>query len=96
MSIEPIHPGEILRDDFIRDLGLSQNEVAKAIGVPSNRINQICQEKRQITGDTAIRLGKYFGTTADFWMNLQKLYDLGLARIKVADTLDFIIPIKRN
>lgn len=90
--INPIHPGEVLRDDFIEDLGLSQNKVAKAIGVPNNRINQICNETRAISGDTALRLGKYFGTGADFWMNLQKLYDLGVARIEAEDTLDFIVP----
>jgi addiction module HigA family antidote len=73
---DPIHPGEILREDYLEELGMSQNALAKAIHVPSNRINAICNGKRDITADTAARLGKYFGTTMKFWLNLQTAYEI--------------------
>jgi len=73
---DPIHPGEILREDYLEELGMSQNALAKAIRVPSNRINAICNGKRDITADTAARLGKYFGTTMKFWLNLQTAYEI--------------------
>lgn len=93
--INPTHPGEVLREEFIEELGLSQNVVAKAIHVPSNRINQICNETRAITGDTALRLAKYFGTSADFWMNLQKQYDLDVAKLEIENGLDDIEPFQK-
>ncbi len=71
-----IHPGEILLEEFLKPLGLSQNAVARAINVPPRRINEICLEKRSITPDTAIRLSRYFGTTPHFWLGLQNDYDL--------------------
>ena len=71
-----IHPGEILREEFLKPVGLSQNKLAREIGVPPRRINEIVLEKRSITADTAIRLAKYFGTSEGFWMGLQADYDL--------------------
>jgi addiction module HigA family antidote len=71
-----IHPGEILREEFLKPMGLSQNRLAREIGVPPRRINEIVLEKRSITADTAIRLAKYFGTSEEFWMGLQADYDL--------------------
>ena len=73
--MRPIHPGEILRDE-LNELGLSANALAKALGVPANRITAILNEQRSITGDTALRLAKYFGTTPEFWMNLQAAYEV--------------------
>ena len=73
--LPPIHPGEHLRDE-LEELGLSARALASALGVPVNRITQILREERGVTADTALRLGRYFGTSADFWLNLQKLYEL--------------------
>jgi addiction module HigA family antidote len=75
----PIHPGETLREDFLIPLGLSANRLAMELLVPVTRINDIVRGKRAITADTALRLGRYFGTTPQFWMNLQANYDLDLA-----------------
>ena len=71
-----IHPGEILREEFLKPMGISQNKLAREIGVSPRRINEIVLEKRSITADTAIRLAKYFGTSEGFWMGLQADYDL--------------------
>ena len=71
-----IHPGEILLEEFIEPMGLSQTRVAKEIGVPPRRINEICLHKRAITPDTALRLSRFFGTTPQFWLGLQNDYDL--------------------
>ena len=79
MARTPIHPGEILADE-LEELGMSAAQLARTLGVPANRISQIVAGKRAITADTALRLARYFGTSADFWMNLQKAYDLDLAR----------------
>ncbi len=78
MSRPPIHPGEILAEE-LRTLGVSPTELARRLDVPPNRISQIIQGKRAITGDTALRLGHWFGTAAQFWLNLQSAYDLRLA-----------------
>jgi addiction module HigA family antidote len=75
----PIHPGEFLREDFMKPLGLSANALSIALRVPVTRISEIVRERRGITADTAMRLGYYFGTTPDFWMNMQKSYELGIA-----------------
>ena len=72
----PIHPGEILWEEFMQPYGLSQNKLANEIGVPPRRINEIVHGNRAITADTAIRLGRFFGTTAQFWLNLQTHYEL--------------------
>ena len=71
-----IHPGEILLEEFIKPLGMSANALALALRVPAPRINDVIRQKRSVTPDTALRLARYFGTTAQFWMNLQSAYDL--------------------
>lgn len=78
-KLHPIHPGEVLREEFLKPLGLSQSQVALAVGVHPRRINQIVLEKRALTADTAIRLARYFGTSPRFWLGLQMDYDLDLA-----------------
>jgi addiction module HigA family antidote len=79
-KLEPIHPGEILREEFMVPRGLSQNALARALNVPPRRINEIVLEKRGITADTALRLARYFGTSAELWTGLQADYDLRQAR----------------
>ena len=79
-KLAPIHPGEILREEFMKSRGLSQNALARALNVPPRRINEIVLEKRGVTADTALRLARYFGTTAELWTGLQTDYDLRLAR----------------
>ncbi|WKN45690.1 HigA family addiction module antitoxin [Tunicatimonas pelagia] len=89
MSRTPIHPGEILANE-LEELALSAAALARTIDVPANRITQILAGKRAITADTALRLGQYFGMSADFWMNLQKIYELDLARQEVGDRIALI------
>jgi antitoxin HigA-1 len=89
MARTPIHPGEILADE-LEELRLSSAELARTIRVPANRISQIIAGKRNITADTALRLGRYFGTSADFWMNLQKTYELDLARRELGPAIEAI------
>jgi len=79
-TLPPIHPGEILREEFMKPRGLSQNGLARALNVPPRRVNEIVLEKRGISADTALRLGRYFGTSAEMWAGLQADYDLRLAR----------------
>src|SRR5690348_5966605 len=79
----PVTPGEMLKEEFLAEYGLSQNQLAKAIGISPNRIAEIVNNRRRITADTALRLGLYFGNSAEFWMNLQTHYDLKLARRKL-------------
>jgi antitoxin HigA-1 len=78
--LPPIHPGEILREEFLRPLAMSMNKLAEELHVPANRISQIVDGRRSITGETALRLGRYFGTSPDFWLGMQKDYDLQVAR----------------
>jgi addiction module HigA family antidote len=78
----PVHPGEMLREEFMRPLGISINGLALELHVPVTRVSQIVNERRGITADTALRLARHFGTSADFWMNLQKDYELQLTRHK--------------
>ena len=92
--IDPIHPGEILMEDFIQGFGITQNKLAVAIGVPPRRINEIVHGKRGITADTAVRLAKYFGTSAEFWMNLQSHYELRIERRLSRDQVEAIQPLK--
>ncbi len=82
--LRPIHPGEVLREDFMRPLGLSQYRVARDIGVPALRISQIVRGRRSVTADTALRLARYFGTSAAVWLRLQARYDLEVAEAKTA------------
>jgi len=79
-KLPPIHPGEILREEFMSPRGLSQNALARALNIPPRRVNEIVLEKRGITADTALRLARYFGTSAELWAGLQADYDLRLAR----------------
>ena len=92
--IEPIHPGEILMEDFIDGFGITQNKLAVSIGVPPRRINEIVHGKRGITADTVIRLARYFGTSEEFWMNLQSNYELRLERRALREKVAAIIPLK--
>jgi antitoxin HigA-1 len=89
MPRTPIHPGEQLADE-LKELGMSARELARVIKVPTTRITDILRGRRGITGDTALRLGQYFGMSPDFWMNLQKLYELDVARQDIGDQLDGI------
>ena len=79
-TMPPLHPGETLREDFLQPLGLSANRLAIELQVPVTRVNDIVRGKRAITADTALRLARYFGTTPQFWMNLQSNYDLEVAQ----------------
>lgn len=87
-KLEPIHPGEILKEEFMEPLGLSANALAIALRVPATRIGDIVRGHRSITPDTALRLGRYFGTTADLWLGLQVEYDLRLARRSVGEIVE--------
>jgi addiction module HigA family antidote len=87
-KLAPVHPGEVLLEEFLRPMGLSQNRLAKAIGVPPRRINEIVHARRRITADTALRLGRYFKMTPGFWMGLQSDYELDLASDLLGDRLD--------
>lgn len=89
MSRILIHPGEHLADE-LKALGMSANELAKQLGIPTNRLTQIIAGKRGITGDTALRLGRWFGTGPDIWMNLQKNYELRLAERDIGAALEMI------
>jgi antitoxin HigA-1 len=93
-KLAPIHPGEVLMEDFIEPLGITQHKVAVAIGVPPRRINEIVHGKRRITADTALRLARYFGTTDLFWVNLQNRYDLEVERDALGEALDRIEPLR--
>ena len=87
-KLAPIHPGEVLLEEFLKPMGLSQNRLALGIGVHPRRINEIVLRKRAITADTALRLAKYFGTSAKFWMGLQGDYDLDVAQDLPGHRLD--------
>jgi len=87
-KLPPIHPGEILLEEFMKPRGLSQNALARALNVPPRRVNEIVLEKRGITADTALRLARCFGTSAEMWTGLQADYDLRLARAEKARTID--------
>ena len=78
-KLSPVHPGEVLMEEFLKPMGLSQNRLALSIGVHARRINEIVLEKRGITADTALRLARFFGTSAQFWLGLQKDYELDVA-----------------
>jgi len=87
-KIPPVHPGEILRLDFLRPLGLSQYRLAMATGIPQTRVSQIVKRRRGVTADTALRLGRFFGSSPEFWMNLQARYDLEVARDAVGARIE--------
>ena len=87
-DFSPTHPGEVLREDFLKPLGLSQYALAKAIGVPQIRVSEIVNGKRAVTPDTALRLARYFGTSAEFWIGMQGTYDLEMARDRVGAEIE--------
>ena len=87
-ELPPIHPGEILMDEFLEPMGISQYRLAKDISVPPRRINEIVHGKRSITADTALRLGRFFGMSPQFWLNLQNRYDLEVTEDLLEDRLD--------
>ncbi|MDQ6777037.1 MAG: HigA family addiction module antitoxin [Actinomycetota bacterium] len=93
--MSPIPPGEVLIQEYLEPLGVTQHRLALAIGVPPRRINEIVHGKRRITADTALRLARYFGTTERFWLNLQGRYDLEVERDRLAPTLKEIQPLAR-
>ena len=92
MSRTPIHPGKILSEE-IEEIGVSASELARQLKVPASRVTQIVSGRRGITADTALRLGKWFGTSPSFWLNLQKSYDLRLAQRAIGKDLDGILPL---
>ena len=94
-TIAPIHPGEVLLEDFLTPLQVTQHRLAISIGVPPRRINEIVHGKRRITADTALRLARYFGTTDRFWLNLQTRYDLETEKDHLGTALDQIHPGQR-
>ena len=86
--LSPVHPGEVLQEEFLEPMGLSQSRAALAMGVHPRRINEIVLGKRGITADTALRLAKFFGTSAELWLGLQKDYELDVATDEVGDLID--------
>ena len=86
--LEPIHPGEILMEEFLKPLGITQYKLAKDINVPARRINEIVHGKRSITADTALRLSRYFNQSERFWLNLQARYDLEVEKDKLNDRIE--------
>jgi addiction module HigA family antidote len=93
-SITPIHPGEVLLEDFLTPLEVTQHHLAVSISVPPRRINEIVHGKRRISADTALRLARYFGTTDRFWLNLQTRYDLELEKDRLGSALEQIHPLQ--
>jgi antitoxin HigA-1 len=87
-ELPPVHPGEILLEDFLKPMGITRYRLSKSIGVPQRRIDEICAGKRAITADTALRLARFFGTDAQSWMNLQAEYDLECAAISLDDRIE--------
>jgi addiction module HigA family antidote len=87
-TLHPVHPGEVLLEEFLKPMGLSQNRLALDIGVHARRINEIVLKKRSITADTALRLARYFGTSPQFWLGLQTDYDLDVAANTLGDRLE--------
>lgn len=91
-KMDPIHPGEVLREEFMVPLGLSSNALAKNLGVTTARINEIAKEHRGISADTALRLARYFKTTPEFWINLQKHFELETAKRLVGEKISREVP----
>jgi addiction module HigA family antidote len=92
-KLPPLHPGEILREEFLVPLQLSAGALAKVCGVPRTRIERLANEETSVTADTALRLAKAFGTTAALWLNLQNDYDIGIAKRELGKALDKIEPV---
>lgn len=95
-DLPPVHPGEILLEDFLKPLNITRYRLAKSIGVPQRRIDEICSGKRSITAETALRLARFFGTDAQSWLNLQTHYDLECLDLRMADKIDHeVVPFKQ-
>jgi addiction module HigA family antidote len=92
----PIHPGEILLDEFLKPMGVSQYRLAKETSMPPRRVNEIVQGKRSITANTALRLARYFGTTDRFWLNLQARYDLEIEKDRLGTRLTKEVEVLRK
>lgn len=92
-QLPPLHPGEILREEFIVPYGLTAGKVAKACGVPRTRIERIVNEEKGVSGDTALRLGRLFRTSPEFWMNLQALYEVQMAKQALGKDIEEIQPL---
>lgn len=95
-KLPPIHPGEILLEDFMKPLGITQNQLGRDLGISPRRINEIVNGKRRVTADTALRLARHIGTTAKFWMNLQAQYELDLAEDELAGRLDQEVRVREK
>ena len=95
-TIAPIHPGEVLLEDFLTPLEVTQHHLAISIAVAPRRINEIIHGKRRVTADTALRLARYFGTTDQFWLNLQTRYDLEIEKDHLGATLEQINPLQSS
>ena len=93
-KLAPIHPGEILIEDFLKPLGISQYRLAKDISVPPRRINEIVHGKRSVSADTALRFSKYFGTSERFWLNVQAKYDLEIEKDKLGERLESEVHVR--
>jgi len=93
-EMAPVHPGEVLMEEFLEPLGVTQHRLAVEIGVPPRRINEIVHGKRRITADAALRLARFFGTTDRFWLNLQTRYDLEIEKDHLGASLETIRPLK--
>ena len=90
----PVHPGEYLREEYLEPMRLTPYGLAQKLGVPRTRIERLCREQTGVTPDTALRLARFFGTTPDFWMNLQSLYDLTVAEQRASSDIATIEPVK--
>lgn len=95
-KLMPVHPGEILLEEFLKPMNLSQNQIALALRVPARRINEIVHGKRRVTADTALRLGRYFNMSPRFWLGLQMDYDLDVANDEVGDRLNQEVAVLVN
>lgn len=93
-TMAPIHPGEVLLEEFLKPLGVTQHRLAVSIGVPPRRINEIVHGKRGTSADTALRLARFFGTSDRLWLNLQSRFDLEVERDQLGDVLDAITPLE--
>lgn len=86
--IKPPHPGETIKEDYLAPLGMSVSQLARSLGIGAARLNEIVRGRRGVTADTALRLARYFGTSAEFWLNLQSLYDLRMAEAKTRGAIE--------
>ncbi len=94
-AFPPAHPGDVLREDFLKPLGMSQYALAKALAVPEIRVSQIVNARRAVTPDTALRLARYFGTSAEFWLGMQSSYDLEIARDRLNAAIEAVVKPRR-